>query len=54
MQMDKGKMRIRETFSNISRDAFDFMIEAGMGDTPMKKMMTIHYQRASTASSDRE
>ena len=54
MQMEKGKMHVRETFSNISHDSFDFMIEAGMGDAPLKKMMSIHYQRASAASSDRE
>ncbi len=41
----QGKMKVRETSSNITKDSFDFMIEAATGDAPMKKMMTIKYER---------
>jgi hypothetical protein len=37
---------VRETFSNITEDSYDFMIEAAIDDAPMMKMMTIHYERA--------
>ncbi len=44
--MEQGKLRIRETYSNITHDSFDFMIETAMGDAPLAKVMSIRYQRA--------
>jgi hypothetical protein len=44
--MPGSRMRFRETFSNISKDSYDFMIEASSGSAPLVKMMTIHYERA--------
>jgi hypothetical protein len=40
------KMKVRETWSNIAKDSFDFMIEGATGDGPMVKVMTIHYERS--------
>ena len=46
--MEHGKLRIRETYSNITHDSFDFMIETALGDAPLAKVMTIRYERASS------
>src|SRR3954471_2401872 len=43
INMGNAKMRIKETFSNITHDGYDFTIEAATGDAPMKKMMSIRY-----------
>lgn len=44
----QGKLRIRETFSNITHDSYDFVIESSTGAAPLKKMMTIKYQRSAS------
>jgi hypothetical protein len=46
INMGGPKMKIRETWSNIAKDSFDFMIETSSGDAPMVKVMTIHYERS--------
>jgi hypothetical protein len=46
MPMPQGTMRVRETFSNITHESFDFALEASTGDGPLVKMMTIRYERA--------
>ena len=50
MTLPEGKMRIRETFSNITHGSYDFMIEFSTGNAPLKKMMSIKYQRTVSAS----
>lgn len=50
IDMGNAKIKVRETFSNITKDSYDFMIEASMGDAPTTKMMSIRYERASTRS----
>jgi hypothetical protein len=46
----QGKMKVRETFSNITKDSYDFVIESSMGDGPMKKMMSIKYERIASTT----
>jgi hypothetical protein len=46
IDMGDAKMHVRETFSNITKDSYDFMIEASMGDAPKTRMMTIRYERS--------
>jgi hypothetical protein len=46
IDMGTTKMHIRQTFSNITPKSHDLLMEAGMGDGPMKKMMEMHYERA--------
>jgi hypothetical protein len=55
-EIDMGgtKMRVRETFSNITKDSYDFMIEAANGDSPMTKMMTIRYERPTKAVAEKK
>jgi Protein of unknown function (DUF1579) len=45
----QGKLRIRETYSNITHDSFDFAIESAMGDSPLAKVMSIRYERGAGA-----
>ena len=52
IDMGPTKMHIRETYSRITKESYDFMIEAATGDTPLKKMMSIHYQRSTGKSAD--
>jgi hypothetical protein len=47
IDMGTTKMHIRQTFSNFTPNSHDVLMEAGMGDGPMKKMMEMHYERAS-------
>ena len=46
MQAEGNTMNMRETYSDITTDSFTFIMEAGVGDAPMAKMMTIQYQRS--------
>jgi hypothetical protein len=46
IDMGTTKMHIRQTFSNFTPNSHDILLEAGMGDDPMKKMMEMHYERA--------
>jgi len=44
--MGGSKLKMRETYSDITSDSFTFTMQAAVGDAPMAKMMTIQYQRA--------
>ena len=46
IDMGTTKMHVRQTFSNFTPTSHDVLMEAGMGDGPMKKMMEMHYERA--------
>jgi hypothetical protein len=50
IDMGPTKLNIRETFSNITKNGFDFLIEAANGDAPMTKMLSIRYERPGTKS----
>lgn len=47
IDMGTGKLHVRETFSNITKDSFDFLIEAANGNEPMTPMLSIRYERSS-------
>jgi hypothetical protein len=46
MDMGQSKMQVRNTYFNITADAFSFTMETGMDGAPMTTLMTIQYQRA--------
>ncbi len=48
MALPNGKLQVRETFSNITKNSYDFMIEAASAGGSMKKMMAIKYERPSS------
>lgn len=50
--MEHGKLRIRETYSNITHESFNFMIETAMGDAPLAKVMSIRYERAASTRAE--
>lgn len=47
---DQGKMKIRESYADITADSFTFIMESAMGDAPMTKMMSIKYERETPKS----
>jgi len=49
IDMGSTKMRVRQTFSNFTPTSHDVLMEASMGDAPLKKMMEMHYERATGA-----
>jgi hypothetical protein len=46
MDMGQSKMQVRNTYFDITADAFTFTMETGMDGAPMTTLMTIQYQRA--------
>jgi Protein of unknown function (DUF1579) len=54
VDMGGPKMHIRETYSNPTKDSFDFKIETSTDSAPMKKQMSIHYVRAARGSGSSE
>jgi len=49
IDMGTAKMHVRQTFSNFTPNSHDVLMEAGRGDGPLKKMMEMHYERATGA-----
>ncbi len=53
MQMGNGTMKVRETFSNITKNSFDFVLESTGAAGQFSKQMSIHYERRSADADDR-
>jgi hypothetical protein len=51
MEGPQGKMHMRETFSNITTNSYDFVIEAGPNAGSMKQMLSMKYERRSPRGS---
>jgi len=45
VDMGQNKLHMRETYSDITVDAFTFTMETAMDNAPMAKLMTIQYER---------
>lgn len=46
IDMGTTKMHIRQTYTNLTPNSHDVVMEASMGDAPLKKMMEMHCERA--------
>lgn len=46
IDVGNAKMHVRQTFSNFTPNSHDVLMEAAVGDGPMKKMMEMRYERA--------